>query len=63
VALIFAIAREAGMRPRPRRQVGGSVADCLDARLFVIRDDRAIEGYQFMLKQILDAFAKPVKLE
>src|SRR5580658_1306146 len=54
VALVFVIAGEAGMRSRPRRQVGGSVADRLDARLFVVRDDRDVGIVGFALSQYGD---------
>src|SRR3984893_5517301 len=42
MAFIFMIARAAGVRPRLRRQIARAVADCLDTRLLVVRDDRDV---------------------
>jgi hypothetical protein len=40
MALVFMITRPTRIRPRLRRPVGGGVADCLNARLLAVGDDR-----------------------
>ena len=51
MALVFVVTREGRMRSGPRREVGCGVADRLDARLLVIRDDRDVRVVGFVFPQ------------
>ena len=42
MTFVFVVAREGGMNPGLRWQVGCSVADHLDARVLVMGDDRDV---------------------
>src|SRR5271168_1436387 len=51
MALVFMIPRERLMLPWPRGQVRCGIADCLDAGLLVVRDDRNIRLGCFAFSQ------------